>query len=305
MGYQINSNVCGVWNVDPLFVLPPMGPEFKKDDPVITWQAGDVVDVQVKYVLNHSGNYWFRLCLDGSDTDECFNQLPLKFEDGSDFKWIDAAHFGWLSMDAPIVGIHAYINDRIVIPDWVECDHCTLNWRWDTALEASVFSNCADVAIVGGSRPRDAFNLVTSDGLCLDIPGGNVAPGQALWTWDCAGTNNQQFIFAEDSWQITAASDPSYCIDAGSDMEIGDQIFLWECNESPQQSWGYDADAGSIYLANSGSDASLCLKPEGAWNSAAVTVESCDNQDNGQQWSLSSTFKGLQAVSNQTHAEWI
>merc|ERR1712070_381828 len=312
--YQINSNVCGVWNVDPLFVLPPMGPEFKKDDPVITWQAGDVVDVQVKYVLNHSGNYWFRLCLDGSDTDECFNQLPLKFEDGSDFKWIDAAHFGWLSMDAPIVGIHAYINDRIVIPDWVECDHCTLNWRWDTALEASVFSNCADVTILGNGGSRsEVFNFVTSDGLCMDIPGSNTAEGQPLWIWDCAESDNQQFTFVGDSWQITAADDTSLCVDAGS-MTEGEQVTLAGCNGYDQQVFGYDSDCGTVYLANTGSDASLCLGNEGGWNSAKVVVVSCDCTDYGQQWglneiqskkSLGSSKKSLgsPAFSNQTLAE--
>lgn len=283
--YPIRNNVCG---------------DFQQDDLQVTWQSGSVVDVEVRYILNHAGSYQFRLCLDGSDTDECFNEMPLKFEDGQDWHWVDS---DWLPMRMPPPsGYGKDMKDRIVIPDGVECDHCTLNWRWDTALEASVFSNCADVAISSRSRPTDAFSVVTSDGLCLDIPGSNVANGQSLWTWDCTGTDNQQFIFAGDSWQITSAIDPSFCVDAGSDMSAGNQIFLWECNGHDQQVFGYDADAGSIYLANSGSDASLCLKPEGAWNSAAVTIAYCNNQDNGQQWSLSSTSAGLQSVFNQTHA---
>lgn len=308
--WDIRKNVCGVWNLDPCFVLPSFGPEFNKDVPQVTWQAGSVVEVEVKYLLNHAGNYQFRLCLDGSDTDECFNETPLKFEDGQDWHWIDA---GWLftSMLAPAFTMKGkHMKDQIVIPDWVECDHCTLNWRWDTALEASVFSNCADVAILparpGPPDPRPtAFNLVTSDGLCLDIPGDNIATGQPLWTWECAGTENQQFIFAEDSWRITAASDPSLCIDAGSNMRVGNHISLSECNGDDQQAFGYDADAGTIFLANSGSDASLCLKPDGAWNAAAVTVASCDSQRT-QHWGLSSISASLQAVSNQTNTEsWI
>jgi len=122
-----------------------------------------------------------------------------------------------------------------------------------------------------------------------------------------AKTGHSQGIscILDHSWQTTAASDLSLCVDAG-DMSIGNQIILWECQGYDQQSFGYDGDAGSIYLAQSGNDASLCLKPEGAWNSAAVTVASCDNQDNGQQWSLTSTLTSLQAVSNHTLAEaWI
>jgi hypothetical protein len=316
--WKIRKNVCGVWNMDPLFVLPAVGPEFAKDDPQVTWQAGTVVDVEVKYMLNHAGNYQFRLCLDGSDTDECFNETPLKFEDGQDWHWIDA---GWLvtSMLLPSFSFKGkHMKDRIVIPDWIECEHCTLNWRWDCALEASVFSNCADVTILparpgpGPARttprpdPRpEIFNLVTHDGLCLDIPGSNMASGQPLWIWECGEADNQQFIFAEDSWRITSASDPSLCVDAGS-MSVGNQISLSECTGEDQQAFGYDDDSGTIFLANSGSDASLCLKPEGAENAAAVTVAACDNQDEAQEWGFSSsTFMNLHAFSNQTLAEWI
>lgn len=298
--WHIKKNVCGVYNIDPIFVLPVAGPEFKQDEPQVTWTAGTVVDVEVKYLLNHAGNYQFRLCLDGTDTDDCFNETPLKFEDGEDWHWIDA---GWLvtSMIAPtFTGKGKYRKDRIVIPDWVECRHCTLNWRWDCALEASVFSNCADVTILpAGDRPdpdprEETFNLVTSDGLCVDIPGSNVATGQPLWIWDCADrADNQQFVFADESWKITAADDPSLCFDAGS-MRAGDQVSLSECNGEDQQVFGYDTDSTTIFLANSGSDASLCLKAEGAWNSAAVTVAPCDNQDTSQQWGLSSTSVSLQ-----------
>merc|ERR1712178_60349 len=242
-------------------------------------------DVAVKYVLNHAGNYQFRLCLDGSDTEECFQQTPLQFEDGQDWHWLDA---GW--SPTGLIDDKA-MQERIVIPDWVECDHCTLNWRWDTALEASVFSNCADITIVGNGGGRsDVFNFVTSDGLCMDIPGSNVADSQPLWIWDCAGSDNQKFTFADGSWQITAWDDTNLCVDAGS-MTEGEQVTLSECNGYDQQVFGYDADCQTIYLANTGSDASLCLGNEGGWNSAKVTVVSCDCTDYGQQWGLSEISK--------------
>jgi hypothetical protein len=157
-----------------------------------------------------------------------------------------------------------------------------------------------DVAIIG-SRSMDPVILVNMDGFCLDIPDGNVASGQTLWTWECNWEGNQQFIFAEDSWRITSASDPSqrFCIDAGSRMGIGDQVFLSECNGLDQQKFGYDAVDGSIYLVKMDG---LCLKAEGAWNSATVTVASCTSPDSslddGQHWKV-------QPVSDQTHAEWI
>lgn len=315
--YKIQNNVCGVSSKSILFG-PNHGPDFQRDDPQVTWQAGSVVEVEVMYLANHLGNYQFRLCLDGSDTDECFNQMPLKFEDGQDWHWIPEI----------FMNIHAFgrrhRKDRIVLPEGVECDHCTLNWRWDTAQEASVFSNCADVAITSSRDhaldithidPFDAVNVVTSDGLCLDIPGGNVSKGQPLWIWECSGTDTQQFTFHEGtwrSWRITPASDPSLCIDTG-DMSMGNQIMLQECNKDilgGQQNFGYNSEVQSlpdhIYLASSRSGA-LCWQPDGAWNSAGVFVTDCQEQNPFQQWSLnSSTFSGLRVVSNQTRAEaWI
>ena len=75
-----NGPICGDRSAE-IFVLPGLDIQFKKDQPQITWTAGDTVEVQVNYFLNHAGNYQFRLCLDGSDTEECFKQLPLKFAD--------------------------------------------------------------------------------------------------------------------------------------------------------------------------------------------------------------------------------
>lgn len=219
-------------------------------------------------------------------------------------------------MIAPtFTGKGKFRKDRVVIPDWVECEHCTINWRWDCALEASVFSNCADITILPAGRPvpspaprpsDSAVSLVTSDGLCLDIPGDNVASGQNLWVWDCAGreaAENQEFIFAEDSWRITSASDPSLCIDAGRDNR--GSVSLMECNGQDEQVWGYDDDSKTIFLANSASDASQCLKVSGSGNSAMVIVAPCDDSDSAQQWSFDWKSASLQAVWNQTNAEWI
>jgi hypothetical protein len=309
--WHIKNNVCGIYNLDPVFVLPSVGPAFKNDEPQVTWRAGTVVDVEVKYLLNHAGSYQFRLCLDGTDTDECFNETPLKFEDGEDWHWIET---GWLvtSMLAPtFTGKGKYRKDRVVIPDWVECRSCSLNWRWDCALEASVFSNCADVTILASDDPSpdpepyrpQVFNFMIGRDSCLDIPGDNAAAGQPLWTWDCSGEDNQEFIFADDSWKITAANNPDLCLDAG-DMSAGNSISLVECNGGDQQVFGYDTDASSIYLANSASDATMCLSSD-AEQGSAVTLSFCDNEDSAQHWELSATSSRLQAFSNQTHAEWI
>merc|ERR1719446_1094280 len=48
-------------------------------------------------------------------------------------------------------------------------------------------------------------------------------------------------------------------------MAVGSQLMIWDCDDVPQQQWGYSQDSVgigylySIYLADSASDATLCL----------------------------------------------
>jgi hypothetical protein len=132
-GYAIPKEpVCGAGDSNPIFTTP--------GDIQAFWKAGDTVEITWNIAANHAGNYGYRLCLDGSDTEECFQKLPLMFDDGKQWRWLDHDN------DAPR-------TDRVVIPSDVNCERCTLGWRWDGALESSVFTNCADVSIDGGAVP--------------------------------------------------------------------------------------------------------------------------------------------------------
>merc|ERR1712228_1082879 len=61
----------------------------------------------------------------------------------------------------------------------------------------------------------------------------------------------QRWTFADGDWHIRYKADPSKCLDAGGDMQAGIELMIWDCNDLPQQIWGYDADAKTIYLADS------------------------------------------------------
>jgi len=124
--------VCGAGDSNPIFTTPTA--------PQANWKEGDTVEITWVVAANHAGNYQYRLCLDGSDTEACFQKMPLKFDDGSEWRWLDHGS------DAPR-------TDRVVLPAGVTCDRCTLGWRWDGSLEASIFTNCADVSISGGDVP--------------------------------------------------------------------------------------------------------------------------------------------------------
>ena len=91
-----------------------------------------------------------------------------------------------------------------------------------------------------------------------DVPGGGAPnPGSLIDLWECNGHTNQLFYFDDGAYKIQYAGNPSLCLDAG-DMKEGTQLILWGCNGLPQQKWGYDYKEGTIYLADSVSEATLC-----------------------------------------------
>jgi len=255
----------------PLFGAVPLRPavyqKLNEPGPVqATWNAGDTVDIWWDLLAPHGGKISYYLCLDGSDTWECFQQNPMNYENGN--------QFGEMSL---VPGPH---KDRLIVPD-VQCDRCTIAWRWDASMEPSVFVNCADISITGGEDtppqpepqpgptmppipPVPTYNpyMVLSlhdENKCLDLFDGNTENGAAIGIWFCNGRESQRWCFQDG--KLMLASDNSKCIDVPATDErpaAGTALQIWDCNGSPSQGWGFDADAGTVYLVNSG-DASLCL----------------------------------------------
>jgi len=130
------------------------------------------------------------------------------------------------------------------------------------------------------------ITLQSNTNICLDLPGGDTTDGTQVWVWDCNGMDSQKWIFAADSWQIQYAGDTSKCLDAGA-MDGITQLVIWDCNGFSQQKWGYDQDSGSVYLADSATDASLCMDLAGDLETAGTTVSaySCNSEPN-QRWSI-------------------
>merc|ERR1711862_721900 len=96
-------------------------------------------------------------------------------------------------------------------------------------------------------------------GTCLDLPGSNTENGNFLWTWECLGSPNQQWLF-DTHGQLTTKVDAQKCVDLpNNDGTEGNPIAIWDCSGAPQQAWGYDRNGGgTIYLSQS-LDASLCM----------------------------------------------
>jgi len=151
--------------------------KFKKGQPVATYRAGDTIDVEWKSYANHGGHYAYRLCLDGSDTEDCFKQNYLQNDKGE----------VWMKIPAGSHKPDATFRDRIRIPQGINCDSCTLSWRWDTHSDqfdaltagspdaAAVRVNCADIVITGDSKPSGGNSNVGEGG--SDVGGGDSDTG--------------------------------------------------------------------------------------------------------------------------------
>lgn len=103
------------------------------------YKAGDVVEMQWHVWADHGGWYSYRICLDGSDTEECFRQNILSNTNGEQ------------QMTVTHGSTDTYVA-QMKIPD-INCDHCTLSWLWhgDPSYEDNIFVNCIDISISGGA----------------------------------------------------------------------------------------------------------------------------------------------------------
>lgn len=104
---------------------------------------------------------------------------------------------------------------------------------------------------------------------CVDLYGGGLDDGNPLVVWDCLGDANQQWWYTPDAGPApppppTPDSPVSYiksketskCLDVpGGNVEDGQQLWIWECNEaSPNQKWLFKD--GAIILS---ADQSKCV----------------------------------------------
>merc|ERR1712028_177458 len=120
--------------------------------------------------------------------------------------------------------------------------------------------------------------------------GSKPVDGTKLFLLECDGTDDQKWVF--ENSQIRYGADENFCVDA-LDVTVGEpegqpgsQLVLWDCNDVPQQAWGYDADMSTIYIA----DSNFCLDFWEGPQNATVTSQrfhgcECNRQDN-QKWSI-------------------
>ena len=106
--------------------------------PQANYTAGELVEMVWQVAANHGGKYQYRICTDGSDTEECFQRHVLQNDKGET----------WMEMsDKAKVGTK--FSQKMRIPS-ITCERCTLSFRWDGLHESVIFASCADITISGG-----------------------------------------------------------------------------------------------------------------------------------------------------------
>jgi len=112
----------------------------------------------------------------------------------------------------------------------------------------------------------------------MDLPGGDTTNGALLWMWDCYGGETQQWSFQND--KLVYEVDTTKCVDLLGDFTNGNQLGLWDCLDGQaSQQWGFDQEAGTIYLASSEHDASKCIRIAGENQGDAIEIWDCNGED--------------------------
>ena len=132
------------------------------------------------------------------------------------------------------------------------------------------------VAHPGTAKAANYTEWVTTDGLCMGVQGGNMAPGTTIITWACDGTNNQFWAMdfnsgAPNTFLLRNLANSSECLSVfNKALYLGAPLVIWPCkafNDNQDQRWQRaDAFSVPIYNFNSG----LQILPSGSQGSAIV-----------------------------------
>ena len=142
------------------------------------------------------------------------------------------------------------------------------------ALMAGLAVTVLALASMGTAKAANYTELVTTDGLCIGVTGGNMTPGTTVITWACDGTNNQ--FWAQDfnsgapnTFLLRNLADPTQCLSVfNKALYLGAPLVIWPCkafSDNQDQRWSRaDAFSVPIYNFNSG----LQVLPSGSQGSA-------------------------------------
>lgn len=158
--WEQNMGKCGICG-DPYHVEEPRPHEagglYAKGILTKHYSVGQEIDIEVELTANHYGHFEIKICPNNNPaqeaTQECFDHHPLYVSGARDVKYI-------IPEDGKKKAIFQY---KVVLPPYVTCTQCVLQWTYYTGNQwgecsngteaqgcgrSEIFRNCADVSIL-------------------------------------------------------------------------------------------------------------------------------------------------------------
>jgi len=129
------------------------GGAYDKNEITGVYNSGSIIEVVADMTANHRGYFEIDLCMSETETDNCFQRLPIvggtnSVRDGN--KMCTSANGGDHE--------NKLVTARVQLPSGFRCNRCTLRWNYRTAYPPApdhcfssdniqTFRNCADITI--------------------------------------------------------------------------------------------------------------------------------------------------------------
>lgn len=146
---------------------------------------------------------------------------------------------------------------------WATCEQLTHYWNPPPSPPAPVMN--------GWIRLHNTESCLEFNGNPLKVAECDVAGKAQTWS-----ATDGQIKYVHPA----SHSSQSWCLDIPfGDFKETNYAQIWECNGLPQQQWGVDASAYTIYLSLTNTDATRCLESESLQPGASVMIGACRNSD--------------------------
>lgn len=83
--------------------------------------------------------------------------------------------------------------------------------------------------------------LRSAEGQCMDVAGNSTQTNAKVVHWECHGGDNQ--LWQQDSMgRLQPKHAPGMCLEAGREVNQGEQVFIYPCHSNPHQQWLFDGN---------------------------------------------------------------
>ncbi len=170
-----------------------------------------------------------------------------------------------------------------------------------TGSPVSAEESASVTAVTGSAHLATAVSLLSStspvqviaknSGKCLDVRGYSTSAGANLQQWSCAGTENQQWLFAatgDGSYEVESVNSSMSLNVGGNSSSNGAPIIQWPYSGAADEKWKLEPTGNGYYtlvVESTGKCLDVRGGPSATGNGTLVQQWTCWGGDN-QAWQL-------------------